>query len=65
MQGESMQQDTNTMPVRKAYTAPTLVRFGALAELTASGPGSSSESAGMGAQMPCAVAYNFNQNCGM
>ena len=65
MQGESMQQDTNTMPARKAYVAPTLVRFGALAELTASGTGASSESAGMGAEMPCAPGYNFNTNCGM
>ena len=65
MQGESVQQDTNTMPVRKAYTAPTLVRFGALTELTASGTGSASESAGMGATMPCAPGFKFHQNCGM
>ena len=64
MQGESMQQDTNTMPARKAYAAPTLVRFGALTELTASGTGASNESAGQGADMPCAVGYNFNKNCG-
>ena len=65
MQGESMQQGMNMMPARKAYTAPTLVRFGALTELTASGTGASNESAGMGAEMPCAPGFNFNQNCGM
>ena len=63
MQGESMQHDTNTMPARKAYTAPTLVRFGALTELTAAGTGAASESAGMG--KPCTVGYKFNKNCGM
>ena len=58
-----MQHDTNTMPARKAYTAPTLVRFGALTELTAAGTGASSESAGK--DKPCTVGYKFNQNCGM
>ena len=54
-----MQHDTNSMPARKAYTAPTLVRFGALTELTAAGTGASSESAGMG--KPCTEGYKFNK----
>ena len=65
MQGEAMQQQMNSSAGRKAYAAPTLVRFGALTELTASGTGPSSESAGMGVTMPCAVGFNFNTQCGM
>ncbi len=60
-----MQQRTNNTLGQKAYATPTLVRYGALSELTASGTGAASESAGMGATMPCAPGFNFNTNCGM
>jgi hypothetical protein len=65
MQGDAMQESTNNTLRQKAYATPTLVRYGALTELTAAGTGQSSESAGIMNIMTCTPTNNFNQNCGM
>ena len=61
---ETVEASPSVTPIRRDYATPMLAVYGNLADLTATGSGTASESGGAPSDMQCETIYKMHKACG-
>ena len=60
---ETVEASPSVTPIRRDYATPMLAVYGNLADLTATGSGTASESGGGPSGMQCQTIYKMHKAC--